>query len=71
MEEREKVNTSVLMLEEELDSWKNQGEQWKTELETTTQQLHNTREELVSGSMLPLFQKQLSDESIVSWEYSV
>ncbi|KAM4550486.1 cingulin isoform 1-T8 [Fundulus diaphanus] len=45
-EEREKVNASLLTLEEELESSRDQGEQWRTELEATMQELHNTREEL-------------------------
>uniref|UniRef100_A0A4W6FE30 Cingulin b n=1 Tax=Lates calcarifer TaxID=8187 RepID=A0A4W6FE30_LATCA len=47
-EERERVNASILTLEEELESCRDQGEQWKTQLEVTTQELHNTKEELVS-----------------------
>lgn len=38
-EERERVNASVLTLEEELENCRDQGEQWKTQLETTTQEL--------------------------------
>uniref|UniRef100_A0A4W6FB64 Cingulin b n=1 Tax=Lates calcarifer TaxID=8187 RepID=A0A4W6FB64_LATCA len=47
-EERERVNASILTLEEELESCRDQGEQWKTQLEVTTQELHNTKEELDS-----------------------
>lgn len=42
------MNVSLLRLEEELESSRDQGEQWRTELEDTTQKLHNTTEELVS-----------------------
>lgn len=49
--ERERVNASILTLEEELESCRDQGEQWKTQLDTTAQELHNTREELVSLSL--------------------
>uniref|UniRef100_A0A3Q1GAC8 Cingulin b n=1 Tax=Acanthochromis polyacanthus TaxID=80966 RepID=A0A3Q1GAC8_9TELE len=45
-EERQRVNASMLTLEEELESCRDQGEQWKTELEATTEELHTTREEL-------------------------
>ncbi|XP_067354439.1 cingulin isoform X1 [Channa argus] len=45
-EEREKVNASMLTLEKELDSSRGQGQQWKKQLEATTQELHSTREEL-------------------------
>uniref|UniRef100_A0A3Q4HGS5 Cingulin b n=1 Tax=Neolamprologus brichardi TaxID=32507 RepID=A0A3Q4HGS5_NEOBR len=51
-EERERVNASVLTLEQELESWRDQGEQWKTELEATTQELQTTKEELVSQTKL-------------------
>lgn len=51
-EERERVNASVLTLEQELESWRDQGEQWKTELEATTQELQTTKEELVSQVLL-------------------
>lgn len=46
--ERERVNASMLALEEELDSCRDQGEHWKTQLDTTSQELHHTREEWVS-----------------------
>lgn len=49
-EERERVNASILTLDEELTSCRDQGEQWKTQLEATTQELHNTTQELVSIS---------------------
>ncbi|XP_038580445.1 cingulin [Micropterus salmoides] len=42
-EERERVNASVLTLEEELENCRDQGEQWKTQLETTTQELMKSR----------------------------
>lgn len=48
VEERERVNASVLTLEQELESCRDQGEQWKTELKATTQELQKTKEELVS-----------------------
>ncbi|KAF3707331.1 Cingulin [Channa argus] len=44
-EEREKVNASMLTLEKELDSSRGQGQQWKKQLEATTQELHSTRED--------------------------
>lgn len=37
-EERERVNASVSVLEEELESCKDQGERWRTELEVVTEQ---------------------------------
>ncbi|XP_044028557.1 cingulin isoform X3 [Siniperca chuatsi] len=37
-EERERVNASMLFLEVELESCRDQGEQWKTQLEATTQE---------------------------------
>ncbi|XP_069032685.1 cingulin [Embiotoca jacksoni] len=48
-EERERVNASMLTLEEELESCRDHGEQWKTELEATTQELQNTKEELLKS----------------------
>ncbi|KAI3358680.1 hypothetical protein L3Q82_015088 [Scortum barcoo] len=42
-EERERVNASILTLEEELESCRDQGEQWKTQLEATTQELLKSR----------------------------
>lgn len=42
------MNASMLTLEKELENCREQGEQWKTKLEATTQELHNTKEELVS-----------------------
>lgn len=47
-EEREKVNASMLTLEKELENSRDQGEHWKTKLEATTQELHNTKDESVS-----------------------
>lgn len=47
-EERERVNASIMHLEEELENCRDQGEQWRTQLETATQELHNTTQELVS-----------------------
>ncbi len=44
-EERERVNASILTLEEELESCRDQGEQWRTQLDATKQDLHNTTEE--------------------------
>uniref|UniRef100_A0A8C9YRG0 Cingulin b n=1 Tax=Sander lucioperca TaxID=283035 RepID=A0A8C9YRG0_SANLU len=38
-EERERVNTSMLTLEEELERCRDQGEQWKTQLDATAQEL--------------------------------
>lgn len=49
--ERERVNASMLTLEEELKSYRNQGERWKTQLEASTQELHNTREELLKSQL--------------------
>lgn len=37
-EERERVNASVSVLEEELESCKDQGERWRTELQVVTEQ---------------------------------
>uniref|UniRef100_I3KUP9 Cingulin b n=1 Tax=Oreochromis niloticus TaxID=8128 RepID=I3KUP9_ORENI len=51
VEERERVNASVLTLEQELESCRDQGEQWKTELKATTQELQKTKEELVSHEL--------------------
>ncbi|XP_044028556.1 cingulin isoform X2 [Siniperca chuatsi] len=42
-EERERVNASMLFLEVELESCRDQGEQWKTQLEATTQELLKSR----------------------------
>ena len=49
-EERERVNASMLTLEDELESCREEGEEWKTQLEVTTKELHHTREESVSPS---------------------
>lgn len=35
----------MLTLEKELDSWRSQEEQWKTKMDATTQELHQTKEE--------------------------
>ncbi|XP_026156781.1 cingulin isoform X2 [Mastacembelus armatus] len=48
-EERERVNASMLTLEEELESCRDQGVQWKTQLEAAKQELSNTREELLKS----------------------
>lgn len=45
MEERERVNTTMLTLEEELESYRDERDQWKTEVDVTTQELNHTREE--------------------------
>lgn len=37
-EERERVNASIVALEEELESSRDQGEQWKTQLQSTSQE---------------------------------
>lgn len=58
-EERERVNASVLTLEEELESSRDQGERWKTELEATTKELNKTKEELNNLQIsLPSLKKQ-------------
>ncbi|XP_061753439.1 cingulin isoform X3 [Nerophis ophidion] len=49
-EERERVNASLLTLEEELDSCRDQGEQWKSQLETTSQELHLTKDKKATHS---------------------
>lgn len=47
-EERERVNASIASLEEELENCRDQGEQWRMRLETTTEELQNTTQQLVS-----------------------
>lgn len=37
-EERERVNASMFALEEELESCRDQGEQWKMQLQSTTEE---------------------------------
>lgn len=37
-EERQRVNDSILCLEEELESCRSEGEQWKTQLEASNQE---------------------------------
>lgn len=49
-EERERVNASILTLGEELESCRDQGEQWKAQLDATAQELRDTTQELVSIS---------------------
>ncbi|KAL6099626.1 uncharacterized protein ACO6RY_01412 [Pungitius sinensis] len=44
-DERERVNSSMLTLQEELEGCRDQEKQWKTRLDSTAQELHNTREE--------------------------
>ncbi|XP_053190952.1 cingulin [Scomber japonicus] len=48
-EERERVNASILTLEEALDSCRDQGEQWKMQLDETEKELGSTREELLKS----------------------
>ncbi|XP_034016280.1 LOW QUALITY PROTEIN: cingulin [Thalassophryne amazonica] len=50
-EEREKVNVSMVSLEEELQTCRNQGVEWKTDLEATTQELQDTRQELLNACL--------------------
>lgn len=58
-EERERVNASVVTLEEELESSRDQGERWKTKLEATTKELNKTKEELNNLQIsLPSMKKQ-------------
>lgn len=47
-EERERVNASIASLEEELENCRDQGKQWRMQLETTTEELQNTTQQLVS-----------------------
>lgn len=47
-EERERVNASIASLEEELENCRDQGEQWRMQLETTAEELQNTTQQLVS-----------------------
>lgn len=42
------MNASIVRLEEELESCRDEGEQWRMQLETTTQELDNTTQESVS-----------------------
>uniref|UniRef100_A0A674P798 Cingulin b n=1 Tax=Takifugu rubripes TaxID=31033 RepID=A0A674P798_TAKRU len=42
-EERERVNASIVSLEEELESCRDQGKQWKMQLQSTSQELQQTR----------------------------
>ncbi|XP_020504273.1 cingulin isoform X3 [Labrus bergylta] len=42
-EERDRVNVSIFTLEEELESCRDQGEKWKTQLEATTKELLKSR----------------------------
>ncbi|XP_056154399.1 cingulin [Lampris incognitus] len=44
-EERQRVNSSMLTLEGELDSCREQEDQWKVQLEAMTQDLQSTKEE--------------------------
>ncbi|XP_031722428.1 cingulin isoform X2 [Anarrhichthys ocellatus] len=44
-EERERVNASMLTLQEELEGCRDEEEQWKTQLDATVQELHNSRED--------------------------
>lgn len=37
-EERERVNASIVAMEEELESCRDQGEQWRKQLESTSQE---------------------------------
>ncbi|XP_030268569.1 cingulin isoform X2 [Sparus aurata] len=46
-EERERVNASILTLGEELESCRDQGEQWKMQLDATAQELRDTTQELL------------------------
>ncbi|XP_068432308.1 cingulin isoform X2 [Clinocottus analis] len=50
-EERERVNASMLTLQEDLEGCRYQEEQWKTQLDVTAQELHNTREELLRSRL--------------------
>uniref|UniRef100_A0A8C7MFA3 Cingulin b n=1 Tax=Oncorhynchus kisutch TaxID=8019 RepID=A0A8C7MFA3_ONCKI len=45
-EERQRVNDAMLCLEEELESCRDQGGQWRKQLETTTEELHKFEGEL-------------------------
>ena len=63
-EERERVNTSMFTLEQELDDCRDQEEQWKNQLDASTRDLQTTREELVFKGFSKLH------ESIVSLLYT-
>ncbi|XP_070969782.1 cingulin isoform X2 [Oncorhynchus clarkii lewisi] len=50
-EERQRVNDAMLCLEEELESCRDQGGQWRKQLETTTEELHSTKQELMRARL--------------------
>lgn len=43
-QEREHVNATLVSLEEELDSCRDQGEHWKSQLDATSQELQQTQQ---------------------------
>lgn len=45
------MNASILTLEDELESYREQGEQLKTQLEATTQELQSSTQESVSDHL--------------------
>ncbi|KAK6327252.1 cingulin isoform X2 [Coregonus clupeaformis] len=52
-EERQRVNDSMLCLEHDLESCRDQGGQWREQLETTTEELHSTKHENGQQSNTP------------------
>lgn len=49
-EERERVNASVLTLEEELERRRNEGDEWKKQLDSTNEELSSTRDQYVTDT---------------------
>ncbi|XP_030645009.1 cingulin [Chanos chanos] len=49
--ERQKVNASILSLEQELEDSREQGDQWRAQLHSTTDELQSTKKELLKTQL--------------------